>query len=148
MRRRASVPRDTGSAVGKPRDPSASIVTYLLPTQTSAWTGARVPARRSAKTLLSVLALLFFSPPPPPFLFLPLRPRLTLFCSLPFSPVCCSSSFSHLTPLPPLLAAVTCSTRPPLPSLPRQEGLVSHFSSPSLKRFGGLAFFQVFFSSI
>ena len=122
-----------------------------LPTQTSAWTGAKVPARRSAKTLLSVLALHFFLLLHLPFSFLPLRPCLTLFCSLSFSPraspVCCSSSFSHLTP------SATASrsghlfdTSPPLPLVRRVWCLI--FLPPPLKRLGGLAFFQVFFSSI
>lgn len=126
MRRRVNISCDIGSTVGKPCDPSASIVT--LPTQTNGWTDAKVPVRRSAKTLLSVLALLFSSAS----LFSP-RPRPALFCSLAFLTTFFSPLsrlllliFSHLLPLlPPLLAAVSCST-----CLPHQESLVCHFCSP------------------
>ena len=132
LRRRASVPRDTGSAVGKPRDPSASIVTYLLPTQTSAWTGARVPARRSAKTLLSVLALLFFFSPPtslsfspsPPspdsLLFSPLLSRLLLLIFFSPHPSATASRRGHLFDTSP----------PPLPSSPGGSGVSFFFPLP------------------
>lgn len=143
VRRRVNISRDIGSTVGKPRDPSASIVT--LPTQTNAWTDANEPARRSAKPCC------LFSPS-----FFPLSPfslsalaRLSslpsLFCSLPtlFSPLSrlLLLIFSHLpppTPLPSLLAPVSCSTR--LPPVRRVWCLV--FFVP-LKRFRGLNLFQV-----
>lgn len=132
-RRRVNISRDIGSTVGKPRDQSASNVT--LPTQTNAWIDAKVPTRHSAKPCC------LFSPSF--FLCLPFSLSalvLTLLCLLSFvlspsSPRCSPLSrllrliFSHLSrlplPLPPLLAAVSCSTR-----LPRQQGLVSHFCSP------------------
>lgn len=130
--RRVNISRDTGSTVGKPCDQPASIVT--LPTQTNAWTGAKVPARRSASP---AVCSPFF--PPSTFLFLPSPPSLNsasslLFSLFPFtllsspSPVCCSSSFSHLLPPTaptPLLAALSCST-----CLPCQQGPVSHFCLP------------------
>ncbi len=93
VRRRVNISRDIGSTVGKPRDPSASIVT--LPTQNKAWAGAKVPARQSAKH-----PAVYSRPPFSSASLFPLCPRLTLFCSLSFLPtpflllpVCYSSSF-------------------------------------------------------
>lgn len=112
--------RDINSTVGR-------LVT--LPTQTDAWTRAKAPACWSAKTLLSVLALLFPLPPVPLS-----APTLHSFVLSPSSPRFSPLSrlflliFSHLpppAPLPLLLSAISCSTR-----LPRQEGLVSHVCPP------------------
>lgn len=87
--------RDIGSTVGKPCDQCASIVT--LPTQTNAWTDAKMPVSLSASP--AVCSRRPLSSPPP-----------SLFCSLSFLSllfhVCYSSSFLTSRPFD---AASRCS---------------------------------------
>lgn len=145
---RVNISRDIGSTVGKPCDQPASIVT--LPTQTNAWTGAKVPARRSASP---AVCSPFF--PPLPSSSSPHRPRLTLpplFCSLSFplrsSPLPCPSVAPH-----PFLT----SCLPPLRLRFSLHSVVQHVFPVSralclifvfLKRFRGLTSFQVCFKKI
>lgn len=127
VRRRVNISRDISSAVGKP---SASIVT--LPTQTKAWTVAKVPARPSAKPccLFSPSFFLYLPFPSPPsphspycllsFVLSPSSPHFSFLCRLLLL------IFSSLPPLCHRSSLRSVVQHVP----PRQEGLVSDFCSP------------------
>lgn len=151
MRRRATISRDTGSAVGKPSDPSASIAARC-PRRPAPGPAPRCQ-RAGVPKPCCLFSPSFFSPPPPPFLFSPSPPSPdSLLFSLLLSP--CFSRLLLLIFFSPHPLCHRFSPRslvrhvsPPPPSLVRVVWCLI-FLPPPLKRFGGLAFFQVFFSSV
>lgn len=130
-----NISRGIGSAVGKRRHQSASVV--ILPTQSYAWINAKVPARRSAKPRRLFFARLFPLPPSPdsplPSVFCSPASLPTLFSSLPsvtphlFSPPAslpsataahCGQLFNTSPPVSGVLCLIFRSPRRDLEVLP------------------------------